>query len=193
MASNLIYANRAETDTAPHIVFDVPTGQRPSRQVLQTAADAAAAETDTVVEISAQGRQALVDTRTNEPVHDVVDVAESVLQNQLGDGSSRDSFSVRKSILRAVDAPNKSPQPCFEPSSGFSADGISRAEELFNLVAAPQGSVEQVGGRIYFDTPGQSITHVQLDVSEIIVRRLSATENVTVPRFHTIKIRDPHA
>jgi len=193
MADDMTKAIRTRMGEQTRLVFDVPTGQRPTRQVLQAAADAVAEETGTGVNMTGRGRKVTVDTNDREPVHDVIDVAESVLQNELGDGSARDDFSVRKSLLRAEGTRSQTPQPCFEPSSGFSRGGLDRAGELYNLVAAPRGSVEQVGGRIYYDTPGQSISHVQLDVAEIITRRIAAAEGVTVPRFHTIKVRDPHA
>ena len=193
MTDDMTKANRSRMGEQTRLVFDVPTGQRATRQVLQAAADAVAEETNTRVEISDRGRKVTVNTNEREPIHDVIDVAESVLQNELGDGSAHDDFSVRKSLLRAEGTRSQTPQPCFEPSGGFSRGGLARAGELFNLVAAPSGSVEQVGGRIYYDTPGQSISHVQLDVAEIITRRVAAVEGVTVPRFHTVQVRDPHA
>lgn len=175
-----------KTDGDGRITFAIPLGTTPDATSMQQAADAVMDETGFGVTIESRDGAAFVDTEAADVPHVVLDVVESALQNALGDGATQPRSS-RKSLIHASGNTDREAQPCFILSRRLSPGQVEEVERLLSFVAGVEANGYHNDTRFYLSPGSQSLGHIPLDVSEIIVRRIAAEANISISE-HSIKL-----
>lgn len=177
-----------ETGNSRLAVF-TPTGSEATEEILSSAQETTAQETDTEVTLTAEDDGVLIEAAGEEIPHAALDTVESALQSELGDGSS-DDLAKRKSLLMtAGEDQSLTVQPCFELETQFSEAMMDEAARLIAFVGGVETVPYHNENRLYFDTKDQSLHHTVLDVSEIVTRRIAADNDIEI-ESHSIKLLD---
>lgn len=140
-------------------------------------------ETGETIEIQFDGTLLLFGGLSDFISHIVLDVAESAARNTLGAADKN-----KKSDLLLIGSNDYSVQPCFTLSEVFGDDTIAEIERLYKFVTGIDGVGYFNENRFYIDTNSSVISHGDMDVAEILVRRMidGTSNSVEVQGFKAL-------
>lgn len=119
------------------------------------------------------------------PPHALIDVAESAAQNNAGKPTT---VPQKSTVVVTGDTQNKSVQPAFTTSQMVPRAQADEIERLYRFVTGNTATVYQEGGRMYYDTKRKRLKHANLDVAEILARRVGDANGITLTN-HTVEPR----
>jgi len=104
--------------------------------------------------------------------HPLLDVIESAIHDRLGGEKSV--------IMVAGSASGMSVQPVFRLGETLPEEAVAEIRRLYEHVAGILPDVQQSDGRLRLDTRQDRLGHIELDVAEIVVRRIADARGVQV-------------
>lgn len=117
--------------------------------------------------------------------HPVIDVAESAAQNMEGKPMT---VPQKSTIKVAGQSPNKAVHLVFVPQGRIGKSQIDELKRLMAFVAGVEVTVFKTGDELHINTGKREFLHANLDVAEILVRRVGDSEGVTIKEPHIIKV-----
>lgn len=149
------------------VTFAYQVAQEPSQSDIDAIQAAVLDETGETIEIQADGNTLFFGGLSDFISHIVLDVAESAARNTLGAADEN-----KKSDLLLIGSSSYSVQPCFTLSEVFGDETIAEIERLYSFVTGIDGVGYFNENRFYIDTNLPLIKHGDMDVAEILVRRM---------------------
>lgn len=124
-------------------------------------------ETEETISVKADGNSIIFGGDSEFISHVVLDVGEAAARNMLGAANPD-----KKSDLILMGSGSYSVQPCFMLTSVFDDDTIAEIERLYEFVTGIKGVGYFTEKRFYIDTNTSIIKHGDMDIAEILVRRM---------------------
>jgi len=169
----------------PRVAFHTPTSESVDGQIepiTDAAADAAGVDSlpfETRATPSGLLFTFAGDDATNMP-HPMLDVSESAAHETAGNAG-------KSTLFAAGSVDDQTLQPCFRLSERLSDEQVAEIERLYGFVAGIDATGYHNETRFYLDTGRVELSHIALDVAEILVRRTVAETDISVAD-HTVKV-----
>lgn len=165
------------------VAFVYEVARVPTAADIDAILSAVKQETGETIQIQFDGTLLLFGGLSDFISHIVLDVAESAARNTLGAADKN-----QKSDLLLIGSNDYSVQPCFTLSEVFGDDTIAEIERLYKFVTGIDGVGYFNETRFYIDTNSPVISHGDMDVAEILVRRMidGTSNSVEVQGFKAL-------
>lgn len=157
------------------VIFTFETKRRASDADAKRIAETVRKETGQDLKITADGKLLVFGNGSEFIEHIALDVGESAAKAELGAADEN-----KKSELIMVGGSDYSVQPCFDLSEKFDNRTIKEIERLYKFVTGIDGVGYFNENRFYIDTKAPLIKHSDMDVAEILVRRMIDGKGISV-------------
>lgn len=169
------------------VFFSYETASNPNIKEVSEISSIIKKETGQSIDVKADGGFVVFGGDVDFIDHIVLDVGEAAARNILGSASDD-----KKSDLVLIGSEKYSVQPCFEMSEKLSAPIIREIERLYEFVTGIKGVGYYNENRFYIDTKSSLIRHIDMDVAEILVRRMIDGKSVSITKqgFKALPMRE---
>jgi hypothetical protein len=118
-------------------------------------------------------------------MHEHLDVIESSFDNTIG-------IQQKSTLFIGGDADGYSVQPCFMMRDRLSDEQLDEIARLYKFVTGVDSNPYYSENRLYLDTGQDTLSHANLDIAEILVRRMADAADIGI-QAHSFKLLKENA